>query len=202
MLRFAKLMSRERRGDCADIAGEKRLRPTPQPILEGRTRTAEERTRAPRASIRLERLGDGRHSFIKMKDDKDRGWAKTRSQGDLAMAPDAHIKLFQSLKTHKFELELVRGIASGADLEVLDRRIEAARLLLGWLAQALEPRTRGARNHSIKEWAAVGCDHPSSKKKDDKDRESETRIAGRLAMAADARVQTSRRNAKRSDDFE
>jgi hypothetical protein len=55
------------------------------------------------------------------------------------MATDAQIDLFQALKTHKFELELIRGLNAGPHLEALDRRIEAARLLLIWLAQALEP---------------------------------------------------------------
>ena len=48
-------------------------------------------------------------------------------------------QLYQVLKAHKFELEITRGVTSGPDQEVLDRRIEAARLLLEWLSQALEP---------------------------------------------------------------
>jgi hypothetical protein len=47
-------------------------------------------------------------------------------------------RLYQVLKAHKFDLETTRGVTSGPDLEVLDRRIEAARRLLEWLAQALE----------------------------------------------------------------
>ena len=41
------------------------------------------------------------------------------------------------LTAHKAHLEIIRGVTSGPDLEALDRRIEAARLLLEWLAQAL-----------------------------------------------------------------
>jgi hypothetical protein len=47
--------------------------------------------------------------------------------------------LYEALKSHKFDLEITRSITSGPDLEVLNRRIEAARLLLEWLSQALEP---------------------------------------------------------------
>jgi hypothetical protein len=52
---------------------------------------------------------------------------------------EARRQLYEALRAHKFELELIRGVASGPDLEVLDRRIEAARLLLEWLARAPEP---------------------------------------------------------------
>jgi hypothetical protein len=55
------------------------------------------------------------------------------------MATDAQIKLFQALKAHTSELESERKVASDRDLEALDRRIEAARLLLEWLSRALEP---------------------------------------------------------------
>jgi hypothetical protein len=47
-------------------------------------------------------------------------------------------QLYEALKAHKFELEITRGVASGLDLEALDRRIEAARLLLEWISRALE----------------------------------------------------------------
>jgi hypothetical protein len=48
-------------------------------------------------------------------------------------------ELYRVLEAHKFDLEITRGVTSGPNLEVLDRRIEAARLLLEWLSQALEP---------------------------------------------------------------
>jgi hypothetical protein len=51
---------------------------------------------------------------------------------------EARHQLYEALTAHKFELEIIRGLASGPDLEVLDRRIEAARLLLEWIARALE----------------------------------------------------------------
>jgi hypothetical protein len=54
------------------------------------------------------------------------------------MTREARRQLYQALKAHKLELEIIRGVESGPDLEVLDRRIEAARLLLEWLSQALE----------------------------------------------------------------
>jgi hypothetical protein len=54
------------------------------------------------------------------------------------MTTEAQRQLYQALSTHKFELEIIRGAASGPDLEVLDRRIEAVRLLLEWIALALE----------------------------------------------------------------
>jgi hypothetical protein len=52
------------------------------------------------------------------------------------MTREAQRQLYQALKAHTSELEITRGAAS--DLEALDRRIEAARLLLEWLSQALE----------------------------------------------------------------
>jgi hypothetical protein len=58
----------------------------------------------------------------------------------LAMTRDAQRQLYQALDAHKFDLEITRGVTSGPNLEVLDRRIEAARLLLEWISQALEPR--------------------------------------------------------------
>jgi hypothetical protein len=50
---------------------------------------------------------------------------------------EAHRQLYEALKAHKSELEIIRGVVSGPDLEILDRRIEAARLLLEWIARAL-----------------------------------------------------------------
>ena len=47
-------------------------------------------------------------------------------------------QLYQAVKSHTLLLEITRAGASGLDLEVLDRRIEEARLLLEWLSQALE----------------------------------------------------------------
>jgi hypothetical protein len=58
----------------------------------------------------------------------------------LAMTRDAQRQLYQALEAHKFDLEITRSLTSGPHLEVLDRRIEAARLLLEWLSRALEPR--------------------------------------------------------------
>jgi hypothetical protein len=51
-------------------------------------------------------------------------------------------QLYQALRAHSSELENERSVTSGPDLEVLDRRIEAARLLLEWIwrALALDPR--------------------------------------------------------------
>ena len=57
------------------------------------------------------------------------------------MTREAQRQLYQALKAHKAELEITRGVAPGSDLEILHRRIEAARLLLEWLSQALEPQT-------------------------------------------------------------
>jgi hypothetical protein len=51
---------------------------------------------------------------------------------------DAQRPLYEALGAHKSDLEIMRGDASGPDLEVLNRRIEAARLLLEWIARALE----------------------------------------------------------------
>jgi hypothetical protein len=51
------------------------------------------------------------------------------------MTKEAQRQLYQALEAHKFELEIARGVTSGPDL---DRRIEAARLLLEWIARALE----------------------------------------------------------------
>jgi hypothetical protein len=47
-------------------------------------------------------------------------------------------ELYQVLEAHKFDLEITRGVTTLGH-EILDRRIEAARLLLEWLSQALEP---------------------------------------------------------------
>jgi hypothetical protein len=50
-------------------------------------------------------------------------------------------QLYEALRAHASELEIERSVTSGPDLEVLDRRIEAVRLLLEWIwrALALEP---------------------------------------------------------------
>jgi hypothetical protein len=53
------------------------------------------------------------------------------------MALDAKTQLFEAVKAHISELEIERDVAS--NLEALDRRIGAARLLLEWLSKALEP---------------------------------------------------------------
>jgi hypothetical protein len=53
-------------------------------------------------------------------------------------------ELYRVLEAHKFDLEITRGVTSGPNLEVLDRRIEAARLLLEWLSQALEAPPEGS----------------------------------------------------------
>jgi hypothetical protein len=55
------------------------------------------------------------------------------------MATDAKAQLFQALKAHTSELEIERDVASDRDLEALDRRIGAVRLLLEWLSKPLEP---------------------------------------------------------------
>jgi hypothetical protein len=51
---------------------------------------------------------------------------------------EARRQLYQALRAHSSELEIARGVTSGPDLEVLDRRIEAVRLLLEWIWRALE----------------------------------------------------------------
>jgi hypothetical protein len=51
---------------------------------------------------------------------------------------EARRQLYQALRAHISELEIERSVTSGPDLEVLDRRMEAARLLLEWIARALE----------------------------------------------------------------
>jgi hypothetical protein len=56
------------------------------------------------------------------------------------MAGEAQSALYQALKAHTSELEITRGAVSGLDVEVLDRRVEAAQRLLEWLSQALEPQ--------------------------------------------------------------
>jgi hypothetical protein len=53
-------------------------------------------------------------------------------------ARDSQRKLFQALEAHIFDLEITRGVTSGSNQETLDRRIEAAQLLLEWLSQDLE----------------------------------------------------------------
>jgi hypothetical protein len=56
------------------------------------------------------------------------------------MTRETQRQLYEALRTHTSGLEITRGAASGLDLVVLDRRIEAVRLLLEWLSQALEPQ--------------------------------------------------------------
>jgi hypothetical protein len=53
----------------------------------------------------------------------------------------ARRQLYRALEAHRFDLEIMRSVASGFDLKTLDRRMEAVRLLLEWLSQApgLEP---------------------------------------------------------------
>jgi hypothetical protein len=51
---------------------------------------------------------------------------------------EARCQLYQALKSHKFVLEITRGVTSDPDLENLDGRIEAVRLLLEWISQTLE----------------------------------------------------------------
>ena len=60
------------------------------------------------------------------------------------MTITSQFKLFQAVQTHATELETIRVVASGPDLEALNRRIEAAQLLLEWLSQALEPRSQAS----------------------------------------------------------
>ena len=60
------------------------------------------------------------------------------------MTTTSQFKLFQAVQTHATELETIRVVASGPDLEALNRRIEAAQLLLEWLSQALEPRSQAS----------------------------------------------------------
>jgi hypothetical protein len=59
------------------------------------------------------------------------------------MATDAQIELFRALRAHTAELEIERDSASGHVLEALDRRVEAARLLLDWVSKALGPGPAG-----------------------------------------------------------
>jgi hypothetical protein len=48
-------------------------------------------------------------------------------------------ELYQAVNSHMFDLEIKRSVASGLELQILDRRLEAAQRLLKWLSQALEP---------------------------------------------------------------
>jgi hypothetical protein len=52
---------------------------------------------------------------------------------------EAKFELFQAVERHKLDLEFERGVISGPDLEVLDRRVEAVQQLLEWLSRALGP---------------------------------------------------------------
>jgi len=58
-------------------------------------------------------------------------------------------QLFQALEAHIFDLEITRGATSGPNQEALDRRIEAAQLLLEWLSQdfELEPASPAVPRH-------------------------------------------------------
>jgi hypothetical protein len=60
-----------------------------------------------------------------------------RSGGAAITTEAARYRLYQAVKAHASHLEVTRAVAAGLDLEVLDRRIEATRLLSGWLSQAL-----------------------------------------------------------------
>jgi hypothetical protein len=54
------------------------------------------------------------------------------------MATEAQVELFRAVKAHTSGLEITRDVVEGLDREALDRRIEAARQLSEWIAQALE----------------------------------------------------------------
>jgi hypothetical protein len=56
------------------------------------------------------------------------------------MTREAQRQLYHALEAHTSALQDGRSVTSGRDLEALNRRIEAARLLLEWLSQALEPQ--------------------------------------------------------------
>ena len=64
------------------------------------------------------------------------------SEEPTAMTRETQRQLYRVLNAHTSDLEIARGVTSGPDLDVLDRRIEAARLLLEWIWQALEPHAR------------------------------------------------------------
>ena len=55
------------------------------------------------------------------------------------MSIDAQLVLFQAIKAHTAELEIEQDGATGPDPKALDGRVEAARRLLEWIEQALEP---------------------------------------------------------------
>jgi hypothetical protein len=57
------------------------------------------------------------------------------------MTRETQCQLYQAVKAHKSGLEIIRGVASGPDLEAVDRRIEATLLLLEWIARALDLET-------------------------------------------------------------
>jgi hypothetical protein len=54
------------------------------------------------------------------------------------MTRETQYQLYRALNAHTSALEITRSFTSGRDLEVLDRRIEAAHGLLEWVEQALE----------------------------------------------------------------
>jgi hypothetical protein len=69
-------------------------------------------------------------------------------------------KLFQALEAHIFDLEITRGVTSGSNRS-LDRRIEAAQLLLEWLSQdfELEPASPAVPRHERDPVGAVIASH-------------------------------------------
>jgi PEP-CTERM motif len=87
------------------------------------------RAREPRAACAARREGTINNA----------GSRNADRRGATAMTRETQHDLYQVLEAHKFDLEITRGVTSGPNLEVLDRRIEATRLLLEWLSQALEP---------------------------------------------------------------
>lgn len=85
------------------------------------------------------------------------------------MATASQIELFEALLAHSAELEVTRGAASDLELEALGRRIEAVRLLLEWLSQALEPQvpafpvvqTPLRSDFPADQGRSPPCEHPS-----------------------------------------
>jgi hypothetical protein len=89
-------------------------------------------------------IATGRPSFVtgRLKQPQALRTPSTRGRQILEVHQESGLKmpvnLFQAVKAHSLDLESSRGITPGADLEVLDRRIEAARQLSEWIARALE----------------------------------------------------------------
>jgi hypothetical protein len=82
-----------------------------------------------------------------MKFTESRSDCLQRSQGEsyfsLKEQEESHKKakgrrLYQAIEAHRFDLEVTRSVASGLDLTILDRRLDAVRQLLESLSQALE----------------------------------------------------------------